>query len=508
MTTGSDSPQSGLSRRRLLTAAVAAGAASVVGGVSWWLNEETTIGPGGPEVDAAERARARSGRITAMNLTAALETVDLAGTTVSTWLYNGALHAPEIRVRRGDLLQVGTRNDLPAATSIHWHGIALRNDMDGVPGMTGPSIEPARSFRYSFVVPDAGTYWYHPHSGVQLDRGLYGPLIVEDPDERSSPDVEHVLMLDDWLDGMPGTPEVQLAALRTKGMSGGMAGMHMSGGMGLDVTAAQPLGLDGGDVTYPLHLINGRPPADPLTLRTRPGQRVRLRIINAGSDTAYRFAVAGHRLTVTHADGFPVVPVEVDALIIGMGERYDVQLTAGDGAFAIVAVPESKPGPGAFAVLRTGGAATPSPVPLPTELRGRLLTYHDLRPVAGTELSSKSSERLIDVALGVDMTGYRWTINGKAGERNVPPLTVRSGEQVRIRYRNHTGMFHPMHVHGHTFALLDATGPGTRKDTVIVPPGATVTTTLLADNPGQWMVHCHNAYHLAGGMAAVLSYES
>ena len=287
-----------------------------------------------------------------------------------------------------------------------------------------------------------------------------------------------------------------------------MGGMNMSGGMDFGVTVAQPLGLDGGDVTYPMHLINGRPPADPVTLQAQPGQRVRLRVINAGSDTAYRFAVAGHRLTVTHADGFPVVPVEVDALILGMGERYDVQLTAGDGAFAIVAVPESKPGPGAFAVFRTAVAATPSAGASPAELRGRLLTYRDLRPVAGTELPSMSSERLIDIALGVDMTGYRWTINGEAGERNVEPLTVRSGEQVRIRYRNHTGMFHPMHVHGHTFALLDPTGPGTRKDTVIVPPGGTITTTLLADNPGQWMVHCHNTYHLAGGMATLLSYET
>jgi FtsP/CotA-like multicopper oxidase with cupredoxin domain len=451
----------------------------------------------------------RSGRSSSVQLTAAAGTLDLAGRHVQTWLFNGKLHGPEIRLSRGDLLMADVRNDLPTATSIHWHGLALRNDMDGVPGMTGPSIASGGRFRYHFTVPDAGTYWYHPHVGVQLDRGLYGPLIVEDPDERSSADVEHVLVLDDWLDGMPSTPDAQLAALRSGGMGAmsGMGGMSMTG-TASGVTADRPLGADGGDVQYPLHLVNGRPPGDPQTFMAKPGQSVRLRLINAGADTAYRFAVAGHRLTITHADGFAVQPVTVDALIVGMGERYDVRLTAGDGVFAVVAVPESKPGAGAFALLRTGIGRRPLTAQRPSELTGRLLSYADLHPRPGTELMTHSSDRLIEMVLGMSATGYRWTLNGKAGENQVPALSVRPGERLRIRYRNASSMFHPMHVHGHTFALLDPTGPGTRKDTVIVPPGRTVTTALTADNPGQWMLHCHNAYHQEAGMAARLSYRT
>lgn len=382
--------------------------------------------------------------------------------------------------------------------------------MDGVPGLTAPSIAPGQHFAYDFVVPDAGTYWYHPHVGLQLDRGMYGPLIIEDPDERSSADVEHVLMIDDWLDGITGTPDSQYASLQSGAMGGmtGMGGGGSSGMRGMGVSADKPLGGDGGDVTYPLHLFNGKPPADPAQLTARPGQRVRLRLINAGGDTAYRFAVQGHRLTVTHADGYPVQPVTVDTLILGMGERYDVQLTAASGAFAVVAVPESKAGPGAFAVLRTGPGRTPAAGrPLP-ESRGKLLTYADLRPEAGTELASSSKDRLVTVDLGFTSTGYQWLLNGKTGEKGVPPLDVSPGKTVKIRFANKTGMFHPMHIHGHTFALTDPTGPGTRKDTVIVPPSASVTTVLKADNPGQWMYHCHNAYHAEAGMMGRLSYQA
>ena len=506
-----------ISLRTVLTGALVAGVAAVGGLTFLRPSGAQAIGPTSKAVSDADRLRRRSGGVTTLALTAAPGTIDLAGRTANTWLFNGAVSAPEIRLRKGDVLKAAVRNDLPAATSVHWHGLALRNDMDGVPGLTAHSIAPGKQFDYDFVVPDAGTYWYHPHVGVQLDRGMYGPLIIEDPDERGSADVEHVLMIDDWLDGITGTPDSQYAALRSGAMGGmpGMGGMSGSGASGMGgmstsgagVSATKPLGDDGGDVTYPLHLFNGRPPADPAQLTARPGQRVRLRLINAGGDTAYRFAVQGHKLTVTHADGYPVQPVTVDTLVIGMGERYDVQLSAGSGAFAVVAVPESKSGPGAFAVLRTGPGRAPAAGRPLTEARGRLLTYADLQPAAGTILSSDSTDRLLAVELGFTTAGYQWLLNGKTGEKGVPPLTVSPGETVKIRFINKTGMFHPMHVHGHTFALLDPTGPGTRKDTVIVPPGQAVTVALKADNPGQWMLHCHNTYHLQQGMATVLSYR-
>jgi FtsP/CotA-like multicopper oxidase with cupredoxin domain len=197
---GPDGPAgSGMSRRSVLRLAAATGTVAAAGtaGLLRLRFPDDTIGPRSREVTAADRSRPRSGRITRVRLTAAAGTVDLAGKQLTTWLFNGKLHGPEIRMRQGDRLKADVHNALPRETSVHWHGLALRNDMDGVPGMTGPSIAPATTFGYDFTVPDAGTYWYHPHVGVQLDGGLYGPLIIEDPAERSSADVEHVLVFDD-----------------------------------------------------------------------------------------------------------------------------------------------------------------------------------------------------------------------------------------------------------------------------------------------------------------------
>jgi multicopper oxidase len=212
----------------------------------------------------------------------------------------------------GRLLRVDFENRLPAPTSIHWHGIAIRNDMDGVPGFTQRPISPGGRFLYEFTIPDPGTYFYHPHAGVQLDRGLYGVLIVEDPAEPGRYDREAVVVLDDWTDGVGETPDRILARLlangmdhsKMPGMGHSMGGMHHGAGMAM-ATATRPLGDDTGDIRYPLYLANGRRARSPATLSARPGERVRLRVVNAAADTAFRLALGGHRLTVTHADGFP-----------------------------------------------------------------------------------------------------------------------------------------------------------------------------------------------------------
>jgi FtsP/CotA-like multicopper oxidase with cupredoxin domain len=263
----------------------------------------------------------------------------------------------------------------------------------------------------------------------------------------------------------------------------------------------QPIGADGGDVPYALHLVNGRPPTDPDVVQAKPGQRVRLRIINAAADAAYRVAVGGHRMTVTHADGFACVPVEVDALVIGMGERYDVVITAGSGVFPIAVVRESKADPPARALLRTGPGATPAVGARPAELDGRLLSYADVLPAAGTALPAARPDTTLRYALGM-RDGYVWTINGRVHADQVPER-VRRGERVRLAFINDSSMFHPMHLHGHSFAL---TASGGRKDTVIVAPRQTVTVDVQADNPGRWMIHCHNAFHLESGMATSLDY--
>lgn len=185
----------------------------------------TYVSPGGKEVAAAEQARG-SGPVREVSLTATRTRLDLGGgTTVASWAYGDRLPGREVRVNAGDTLDLTLANHLPQPTSMHWHGLALRNDMDGVPGLTQRDIAPGADFRYRFTVPHPGTYWFHPHSGVQQDRGLYAPLVVEDPKEPLAYDKEWVVVLDDWVDGVEGsTPDAVL-----KELSGGwVAGWTMA----------------------------------------------------------------------------------------------------------------------------------------------------------------------------------------------------------------------------------------------------------------------------------------
>lgn len=494
-------------RRRFLVLAGSGTAAVLLAACGG--NKASLVLPGDASVGRLEQRRRKAdARIVDRTLVAAPFTVDLAGRQASTWAFGDALPGAEIRAKVGDVLRVKLTNGLPESTTIHWHGIALRNDMDGVHDLTQAPVKPGERFTYEFALPDAGTYFFHPHMGLQLDRGLYAPLIVEDPDDPVRADVDQVLILDDWLDGIDGaTPDGQMAKLEQRGGMGGMGGMGGTGGTsGMGGMTSSLLGGDAGDIEYPLHLINGRPPADRPTVTAPSGARVRLRIINAASDTAYRFAVGGHRLTVTHADGFPIRPVETDALLIGMGERYDVVVTAVSGAWPIVASAEGKAA-FAAAVLRTtdaGSSAAPPVDARPTELEGQVLRYDEVAAAEKVALAPKPADRTHRVDLTGDMMRYQWGIGGEAYPK-IDPLEVRQGERVRLEFRNRTMMWHPIHLHGHTFAL--ATG-GTRKDTVNVLPGKTQVVEFDADNPGQWMIHCHNTYHLEKGMATVLSYRA
>ena len=390
-----------MSRRSLIRGAAGLTGVFAVGGLSA-CSTGSPIGPTAEAVAQAEAARRRSGAsLVTARLSPRPVAVDLGGRVVQTWAFGDTVPGPLLRATAGDVLRVDVDNSLPVETSVHWHGLALRNDMDGVPGMTQEPIAAGSAFRYEFTAPHPGTYFYHPHSGVQLDRGLYGVLVVDDPAEPGDYDEEWVVVLDDWLDGTGQTPDEVLKGLigetsaeGSGGMEGmdhgsmegmeGMEGMESMEGMegmedmpGMDMSS-EILG-EAGDVTYPHYLVNGRIPTAPVVLSARPGQRARIRFINAGSDTAFRVAVGGHQMTVTHSDGFPVVPVVTDSLMIGMGERYDVTLTLGDGAFPLVASPEGKRGQG-LAVVRTGSGATPPGSVRPAELSRSVVLGNDLSP--------------------------------------------------------------------------------------------------------------------------------
>lgn len=447
-------------------------------------------------------------------------TLELGSRRVETLAYGSKLPGPELRLKQGQPVRIRVENALPDEdTSVHWHGIALNNEADGVPGMTQDPIAPGSSYVYEFTPPDAGTFLYHSHVGLQLDQGLYGPLIVEPRRDELTYDREAVLMLDDWLDGLNGSPGDQLRRLRSMGAMGHGGGMGMSPPrpavgerhVSLARRPAAPGSLaalanelkggrgDPGDVRYPLYLINGRPPEDPPTVSVKRGERLRLRLINAAADTIFSFVVEGHALTVTHADGQPVEPVETDALVIGMGERYDVILEArGRGVQRIVATPLGKPGR-ASAALRyadaRSGAAPPS-AGAPAAAR-RTVSYTDLR--APDAPPPPGQPRVVRLDLGMAMARYGWTIGGQEFSE-ADPVELGRGDPVRFLMRNATMMPHPMHLHGHFFRPVRPDGRGPLKDTIVLPAMSEAGLDWVPDNPGTWAFHCHNVYHQEAGM--------
>ena len=521
------SKSSRLSRRGLFGVSVAAGASVLAGctssgsrdarrGPTASTSSGVRVSPTDGAVQRAEDARPGGGRTVRASLTSAPMRASIGGQQVSTWGYGDRLPGPVLRSRVGDTLAVAQRNRLDQATTTHFHGLALRNNADGVPGLTQPAIKPGGSFTATFKTAHPGTYWYHSHVELQRDRGLYGALIIDDPHEPLSYDQEWILVVDDWLDGIKGRTPAKQAAQLAKGMPmghdmSGMSGMPMpsmsgmSGMGGGDGTTSPFLGGDAGDVTYPVHLINGRDPMRPDTLKAKPGQRIRLRVINAGGDTAYRVGLPGVPMTLTHTDGFPVKHQRVDAIVLGMGERVDALITVPDHPVPVVALAEGKAGR-TFAVLASGNGARPTMSSVPKTLTGKVIQSGSATADPSVQLADRPVDQVHTLALTGGMAKYDWGINGRQFDEANPFATaydIRAGQRVRIDYANHTMMWHPMHLHGHTFQV-GATGP--RKDTVIVKPMQTVSVFFDADNPGQWLTHCHNAYHANRGMMAVLSY--
>ncbi|MBW0017256.1 MAG: multicopper oxidase family protein [Mycobacterium sp.] len=520
-----------VSRRGFLVAGIAGGFAL------------TGCGPSDPKpaanaaldsaIAAAEAARPHSGRTVNLSLTPQPATIDLGGVIAQTQAFGDAIPGPLIRASIGDELVIKVTNRLDQPTSVHWHGITLRNDMDGAEPAT-PNIPAGQEFTYRFSVPDPGTYWAHPHVGLQDDLGLYLPIVIDDPTESVDYDAEWIVVLDDWTDGVGKSPQqlldeltspnkpsmpMQTSTPTTSGTTTTTSPttITVTPGTGTSPATATPaaaeaevgksdlLGGDAGDIDYPYYLINGRIPAAPTTFDAKSGQRIRIRFINAGADTAFRVALAGHSMTVTHTDGYPVVPTQVDALLIGMAERYDVIVTAADGIFPLVAAAEGKNAV-ARALLSTGTGSVPDPNFRPAELTRRVGTVEMFTATAPADLGRADASLTLPVVLGGNMMKYDWTINGQPYSRT-DPLHVREGQRPTLAFDNQTMMFHPMHLHGHTFQIVNPDGsPGARKDTVIVLPNQKLNAVLVADNPGVWMFHCHNKYHQDAGMQTRIDY--
>lgn len=424
----------------------------------------------------------------------------VAGITV-----NGSYPGPLIRAREGDVLRLQVENRLTTSpTSIHWHGLLVPAGMDGVPEISNAPIAAERVAIYEFPLRQSGTYWYHSHLGFQEQIGLAGPLVIDPVDEPLRSDHDAVVMLTDWTHQ---SPDAIFAKLRGNGKAApeGMAGMAPKpDGAGMTAMPAMKGKADLSDVRYDAFLVNGRAPDDPWTLAAKPGETIRLRLINAGASTYFRVRLDGHPLRITHADGLPVEPVTVDHVLMGMAECYDAVVTlSGAGSYTLHAVAQDGSGQ-ALGVLHTPDAK-PAPNRAMPAFDGRALSYADLRSPIPTTLPAGPAHP-IDLPLGGDMSRYVWTLGGEAWP-DAQPLVIRQGERVQLTLQNQTMMWHPMHLHGHFFRVLQGGGDhAPLKHTANVAPGETLRIEFTADNPGRWFFHCHNLYHLEGGMARMFAY--
>ena len=398
------------------------------------------------------------------------------------WGYDGVVPGPTIRVRRGGEVKVRVVNRLAQPTAVHWHGLRLDNRMDGVPHLTQAPIAPDASFDYRFTAPDAGTFWYHPHwhAGEQLDRGLYGLLIV-DEERPVEVDQDVALLLDDWRLDQSG---------RIHESFGNMHDAAMAGRYGNHLTAN---GLS--NVEIPV-VTN---------------ERIRLRLVNVANARVMPVRIAGHTATAVAIDGQPAEPFLLDRarVVLTPGGRCDVFVDAAlaSGATADILVDTGRQevavarlvyaagAPKRAAPLGPVRALPPNPLPERMDFIGAL------------KLDVPLEGGMMGMMRGAGMDpGHFWAIGGRTGDAHSgPPLfSVKRGRTVMLTMKNDTRFPHGMHVHGHHFRVLDALDDGWKpwwNDTVLILADRTARIAFVADNPGKWMLHCHMLEHQDAGMA-------
>jgi multicopper oxidase len=453
--------------RRTLAVATAASGLSLAGC--------TGAGRGGPNALSMALTPAPGQPVITHTLRPQETRIDLGGTEVDTWAFGEEVPGPLIRARPGDLVRVTVKNRLPSETVLHWHGLPIRNSAAGIPDLTQKPIASGATYRYEFIAPDPGSYLYFGDVGVQSDRGLYGSMIVDDPDGPEDYDEEWMVVLDDWIDGTGTTPDGVLAELKT--------------------------GARRGVVRYPHYLLNGKTPADPAVFLGRRRDRVRMRMINAGSDTTFAVALADHPMTVTHADGFTVQPRELSAITLGPGERCDVRVDLGSGLFPLVAKPVGRPGR-AKALVRTSGGRRKDCRVSATKLTRGSVGLAELLPAPSTMLPDRAPDLRETIELRGTDSAFAWEINdGPYGENTA--LLVDEGARVALDVSNQTATTQPFTVQGHAVALES----GLRKNVVLIPSGQTQRLSLQADNPGRWRAQSQDPYRAEAGMRIGLDYR-
>jgi FtsP/CotA-like multicopper oxidase with cupredoxin domain len=416
------------------------------------------------------------------------------------WGYNGTTPGPTLRVQQGKPVRILVTNTLDQDTTVHWHGIRLPNAMDGVPGLTQPPIRPGESFAYEFTPPDAGTFWYHSHANSleQLGRGLAGALIVEAP-EPVAVDRDLVWVLSDWRL----TPDGQIARSFGNAMDDAMSG-HI-----------------GNVVT-----LNGRVPGDQ---PVKAGERLRLRLVNCALARMMALRFEGHGPTIVAIDGQPCDPHEPEGgrMLLGPGMRLDVVLDMQGEPGRRYRVVDEFYDDLSYTLTQLayeqGEPARARPLDAPLSLSRNPLPEPDLANAERHDIVVQGGMMGGGMMMGMGGMngmatpgmdgGAAWAINGQSmtgdGQANMPPmLTLTRGRSVLLNIKNKTAWWHPMHLHGHSLRVLSRNGAPVPyrqwADTVLLAPKDVVECAFVADNPGDWMLHCHVMNHQTTGLMTVL----
>lgn len=395
------------------------------------------------------------------------------GRMLNVWAYNDQVPGPVLRVRLGEAVEVELKNDLPQPTTIHWHGVRVPNAQDGVPGVTQDAVEPGETFTYKFVPKDAGTFWFHPHhqSAEQVGRGLYGVLIVEDQ-EPLPYDRDEMWVLDDWRLGPDGQIDPRFVTrhdLSHDGRWGQVVTVNGDSGHQMDV---------------------------------RPGERIRLRLLNSSNGRVYRPVIAGLDVRVIAVDGmYTGRPVELERFSLASGNRLDLDIVipadAAGKEFSVIDRFTRRPI--LLATLRVSGEPVETPQFAPP-------SNPNMPRWAGAEKEGVDVTYVLNARRGGEH-GIEWTINDKVwGEHEATPLTA--GLWTRVRFQNDSYRLHPMHIHGQFFKVIARNGQPVDEpyfhDTILLQGKDVIDVAMVPLDWGHWMMHCHILEHAEAGMMTVL----
>jgi FtsP/CotA-like multicopper oxidase with cupredoxin domain len=466
--------------------------------------------------------------------------VNLAGKEVPfAIMVNGSIPAPTLEFTEGDDAEIVLTNGLlQGDVSIHWHGILLPPEQDGVPFVSTPPIMPGQSYTYKFKIRQHGTYWYHSHSMQQEQKGVFGAIVIHPQKETIKVDHDVVVMLNDWSNENPDQiiknlkkdGDYYLYKKNTVRSIMGAAEKHELGNY-FQGEWDRMGSMDLSDVGYDAFLLNGK--KDSQIAMAHPGETVRLRIINGSASTYFNVSLADLPMQVITADGREIEPIQAKKIFISTAETYDVifkipqhknfqfkaqaqdgtgfasgWIGVGEKVFTNEKISEPEMDMSHMNHADMEGMEHMHHESQPESQMIETLTVDSIKSVSSTELPRGNKTLDLKLVLGGDMNRYVWYINGKTitDDRYI---YVDAGDVVRINFINETMMHHPMHLHGHFFRVLNENKEfSPLKHTVDVPPMSNRVIEFYANEPGQWMLHCHNLYHMNSGMARVLKYNN